>query len=223
MRKLLLVPFFCTVFTLVNAQSNSQFGTMPSVNLNKRLGKDWSANMKVETRQFMLSNKPYIEHKLTDISAIVAKRVTANVSVGVGYLMRIEGSDIENRTLQQISFVKRYSTFRMSHRFMFDQTFARNIDTELRLRYRLSAEIPLEGNSVDEKEFYLKLNNEYLNSLQKGDYDLEIRGAGYICYSISARNDIEFGIDYRTNSFLNGYQRQRIYLSINFFHSLGKL
>jgi hypothetical protein len=78
----------------------------------------------------------------------------------------------------------------------------------------------LEGESIDVKEYYLKINNEYLNSWQKSDYDLEIRLGALIGYSISSINDLEIGIDYRSDSFINGNRRERIWLSINFFHSL---
>lgn len=109
----------------------------------------------------------------------------------------------------------------MAHRVMTDQTFAKNSKPELRLRYRISSEIPLEGQSLDVKEFYLKINNEYLNSWQSDDYDMEIRGVALLGYSISQANDLEIGIDYRLNSFINGDPRNRIWLSINIFHSLG--
>lgn len=105
---------------------------------------------------------------------------------------------------------------------MTDQTFEKNENTEFRLRYRISSEIPLEGQSIDVNEFYLKINNEYLNSLQGVDYDLEVRGVVLLGYSVSALNDVEIGIDYRLDSFVSGNPRNRTWLSINFFHSLGK-
>jgi hypothetical protein len=151
---------------------------------------------------------------------VVTKRIAANTTVGGGYLLRAEDGEFENRTIQQISFSKKYSGFRMAHRVMTDQTFANNSKPELRLRYRISSEIPLEGQSLDVKEFYLKINNEYLNSWQGHEYDLEIRGVALLGYSVSSVNDLEIGIDYRLDSFIDGDPRNRIWLSINFFHSL---
>lgn len=84
----------------------------------------------------------------------------------------------KNRAIQQISFSKKYPCFRIAHRIMTDQTFEnneKNENTELRLHYRISSEIPLEGQSIDVKKFYVKTNNEYLNSLQGVDYYLEVR------------------------------------------------
>lgn len=42
-------------------------------------------------------------------------------------------------------------------------------------RKSIEAKFKLNGQSADIKEFYLKISNEYLNSLQNGDYDIEIR------------------------------------------------
>lgn len=158
---------------------------------------------------------------LTDVSLVVTKRIAANITLGGGYLIRAEEDAFKNRAIQQISFSKKYPGFRMAHRIMTDQTFEKNENPEFRLRYRISSEIPLEGQSIDVNEFYLKINNEYLNSWQGNDYDMEIRWVALFVYSISPLNDLEMGIDYRLDTFINGNSRNRIWLSINFFHSLG--
>lgn len=216
---LLLLPLL--ICFMSGAQSVSSFGIMPSVNINHKFHYNWSVNLKAESRQFISGEKPYYDYALTDISVALARKVAPNVSAAVGFLMRIDEKEIKNRTIQQISVVRKYSRFRISHRLMTDQTFAERADTELRLRYRFSAEIPLQGDVVNEKEFYLKLSNEYLNSWQAGDYDLEIRGAGFLGYFLTARSDLEIGVDYRTDSFIHNRQRNRIFLSVNFFQSLG--
>lgn len=203
-----------------NAQSSFQYGIIPSINIIKKFPKNWSANFKAESRQSIYNQKLKYDYLLTDFSLVVTKRIAANTTVGGGYLLRAEDGEFENRTIQQISFSKKYSGFRMAHRVMTDQTFAKNSKPELRLRYRISSEIPLEGQSLDVKEFYLKINNEYLNSWQGHEYDLEIRGVALLGYSVSSVNDLEIGIDYRLDSFIDGDPRNRIWLSINFFHSL---
>ncbi|MPL97698.1 hypothetical protein SDC9_43891 [bioreactor metagenome] len=203
-----------------NAQSSFQYGIIPSINIIKKFPKNWSANFKAESRQSIYNQKLKYDYLLTDFSLVVTKRIAANTTVGGGYLLRAEDGEFENRTIQQISFSKKYSGFRMAHRVMTDQTFAKNSKPELRLRYRISSEIPLEGQSLDVKEFYLKINNEYLNSWQGDEYDLEIRGVALLGYSVSTVNDLEIGVDYRLDSFIDGDPRNRIWLSINFFHSL---
>lgn len=221
MKKILLLFILSAVSIFCIAQSSVQYGIIPSINIIKKFPKNWSANFKAESRQSIYNQELKNDYLLTDLSLVVTKRIAANTTVGGGYLLRAEDGEFENRTIQQISFSKKYSGFRMAHRVMTDQTFAKNSKPELRLRYRISSEIPLEGQSLDVKEFYLKINNEYLNSWQSDDYDMEIRGVALLGYSISQANDLEIGIDYRLNSFINGDPRNRIWLSINIFHSLG--
>jgi len=220
MKKNLLIFMLSAMSVYCNAQSSFQYGIIPSINIIKKFPKNWSANFKAESRQSIYNQKLKYDYLLTDFSLVVTKRIAANTTVGGGYLLRAEDGEFENRTIQQISFSKKYSGFRMAHRVMTDQTFAKNSKPELRLRYRISSEIPLEGQSLDVKEFYLKINNEYLNSWQGHEYDLEIRGVALLGYSVSSVNDLEIGIDYRLDSFIDGDPRNRIWLSINFFHSL---
>lgn len=221
MKKNLILLILVAITVFGNAQGTYQYGTIPSVNLIKKFPKDWTANFKAESRQSLYNQEFKYDYLLTDLSLIVTKKIAANITIGGGYLVRTEDNEFENRAIQQISLSRKYSGFRMAHRLVTDQTFARNSTPELRLRYRISSEIPLEGQSVDVKEFYLKINNEYLNSWQGNDYDLEVRGVALLGYAISAMNDLEIGIDYRVDSFIDGNSRNRMWLSINFFHFLG--
>lgn len=105
----------------------------------------------------------------------------------------------------------------MAHRFSSDQTFNSENPRELRLRYRITAEIPLNGQSVDPGEFYLKLNNEYLNSWQDGEYDLEIRLVPLAGFEFTDNNKLEFGLDYRLSSFLDGSSRNSFWFNIGWY------
>lgn len=160
------------------------------------------------------------EYLLTDLSLIFAKRIGINTSVAGGYFIRISNENVSNRAIQQISFVRRYPAFRLSHRISSDQTFMAENNTEFRFRYRLSSEIPLEGQSLDPKEFFVKTNNEYLNSFQGKSYDLEVRIAAFLGYAFSTDSKFEIGFDYRIDSFIENNTRNRIWLGINFYQSL---
>ncbi len=221
MKKYLILFILSAISAFCNAQSSYQYGIIPSINLIKKFPKNWSTNLKLESRQSIYNQEFNYDYLLTDVSLVVTKRIATNITLGGGYLLRAEDEGFENRAIQQISFGKKYTGFRMAHRLMTDQTFEKNSKPELRLRYRISSEIPLEGQTIDVKEFYLKINNEYLNSWQEDDYDMEIRWVALFGYSVSAINDLEIGIDYRLDSFINENLRNRIWLSINFFHSLG--
>ena len=112
------------------------------------------------------------------------------------------------------------SGFRLAHRFTADQTFSPSEKSEFRLRYRLTTELPLNGQSADAKEFYLKVNNELLNSFQGKEYDLELRLVPLLGYTVTDNHKLEIGPDYRLNRFLQSEARNRFWLSINWFIEL---
>lgn len=209
--------------TDLNSQSTYQFGVLPALNLNRKLKSDWSINTKIESRQLLrrgefngISDKKY-KYVLTDYSLISAKKVGLNSRIAGGYLVRVEGKEVLHRLIQQFIVVQRFSGFRLAHRFLSDQTFSALQKPEFRLRYRLTSELPLNGEAVDPGEFYLKVNNEYVNSLQGTDYDLEIRLVPLLGYDLTSDFKIEAGMDYRINSFLNKNTRHSYWMSFNFF------
>jgi len=216
----LLIIAILLVITKNYAQGSLELGFLPSFNLNKSLARDWSVIFKAESRQSIKKDDIEYEYLLTDISLGVSKKTGINSSVSLGYLIRIDDTLIKSRTFQQLSIVKRYSGFRVSHRLLTDQTFGGDQSSEFRLRYRISSEIPLQGQDPDPGEFFLKLGNEYLNSFQDKRYDLEIRGATFLGYVVSPASKLEFGFDYRINSFMDGKARNRLWLGFNFFISI---
>jgi len=208
-----LLPLFTV------SQASHQLGFLPSVNLNEKLPKDWSLNFKAESRQSLYRGGIDYEYLLTDVALLAEKKIGVNTSAAGGYLLRIYADGVRHRAIQQISIVKGYTGFRLSHRVSADQTFEKDDAPEYRLRYRLSSEVPLQGLSLDPKEFFLKLSNEYLGSMQRDDYDLEIRATAFIGYALSPKQKLELGLDYRVDSFIHGQARNRYWIGLNFYQS----
>lgn len=210
--------FIATVYS----QSSADAGLLPSINLIYKK-QDYAFNFRLESRQFFYENKAgasgnlKYNYALTDFTMLAAKKVDFDKTVALGYLMRWEGDELIHRTIQQLIITKKLSGYKLTHRIATDQTFSSREATEYRLRYRIATEFPLSGREVDAKEFYFKLNNEYLNSLQSSTYDLEIRVLPFLGYEISQGNDVEIGIDYRLNSFITNQSRHRFFLGINWF------
>lgn len=221
---------FSIVFILylnsASAQSTYQFGFLPSININSKLENDWSLNTKIESRQLLRTgdfknvSKNEYDYILTDISIISAKKIGLNSRVAGGYLSRFREEKLIHRFIQQYTMVQRLNDFRLAHRFSTDQTFSREEKPEFRLRYRISSEFALNGESVDPKEFYLKLNNEYLNAWKESDYDLEIRLVPLLGYNLIDNDKIEMGLDYRVNSFLSDRTRHSFWVNLNWFIEL---
>lgn len=205
------------------SQSTYLVGTLPGLNFNKGLEKNWALNFKWESRQIFRQGEfdstpdKNISFVLSDISAIIAKKVGFNSRLGGGYLLRIRKSGLYHRLIQQYTIVSILDQFRLAHRFSTDQTFSSEDANTFRLRYRITAEIPLNGQSVNAGEFYTKINNEYLNSWQDNNYDFELRIVPVLGFNFSDVNKLEIGPDYRVNSFLKGDARNSFWFTINWF------
>lgn len=213
------IACLCLLFPcLINAQDNFQFGLLPVLNINKKLIQEYKLNFKTETRQVLYRQSDFdYKHELVDFSLILSKKTGLNNSLGLGYLIRVRDGEIINRAIEQFTITRKYSFFRVAHRFSMDQTFQADEATELRFRYRISNQFPLNGQSVDSREFYLKANNEYLNSFQGEDYDLEIRLTVMLGYEFSDDSKIEFGIDQRFDSFIKSKVRPRSWLGFAWY------
>ena len=220
---LVFILWFFPVSSSVFGQSTFQTGGLPSLNINKKLKNDWFLNSKIESRLLFQQGEINGEvdknftNVLTDFSLIGSKIIGLNSRIAFGYLIRFEEGVLIHRSIQHYVVVQKLSGFRLAHRFLTDQTFSVNEEPEFRLRYRISSELPFNGESVDPGEYYLKINNEYINSLQAMKYDLEIRLIPLIGYGISERFKIETGLDYRVNSFLTNKTRNSYWMTLNFF------
>lgn len=185
-------------------------GFLPAINLNKGLPGGWKFNLKWESRYGQMDlnppegtpNRP--SFLLADFAFVLSHRVGLNNAVAGGYLIRFEKGERIHRSIQQFTLVRRYSSFRMAHRFTADQTFSPIESTSFRFRYRLTAELPLNGSALDHKELYLKLNHEHLHGFQDGIYELEFRIIPLLGFVFSDNNKLEFGLDYRIDSFIGG-------------------
>ncbi len=205
------------------AQGTYNIGLLPSININTDLSQKWNLNFKTESRQLLKSgtfnedrNSGY-EYILTDYTTIVSRTVGLNNAITAGYLFRVEGDEIIHRSIQQFIITRRFPKYRLAHRFSTDQTFTQSESPVFRLRYRITVELPLNGDAVDQKEFYLKINNEYLNEWQSSGYDLEARLVPLLGYVFTDNNKLEAGVDYRINSFIKGASDNTFWFSANWF------
>ena len=212
---------FCTH---LSAQHTYRLGWMPQVNLNVRLPDDWRINTKVESRPFLSTgtfgeDASSFDYALTDIALLAARKLSANRTLSAGYLIRFTTDDIRHRLIQQFSLVSPLVSLRLGHRFAADQTFVPDEPMELRLRYRLSLELPLNGQSVDPGEAYLKLSHEQLHAFQSVDYDLEFRFVPILGYVLTDNNKLETGLDYRLDSFLEDGARSSFWWRVGWFRA----
>lgn len=204
----------------VAAQTPSQWRLLPSVNVNKKFERDWSANLRIESRQVLFEAPERFNYELTDLALAGAKKLGLRTSLAVGALVRFDQDFTAFRSFQQLTLVRRYASLRVSHRFSSDQTFSAIESPEFRVRYRFSGERALSGESVDPREFFTKFNNEYLGGWQGGEVDPEIRLAAFLGYALTKSKKFELGLENRLDGFMGDSIRQRWWIGMNVFVSL---
>lgn len=211
---------------LSRAQSSYELGWLPSLTLNKKLPKDYVLNFKVESRQVFESGvfdtdiREGYNYALTDLTAIAGKKISINTSLNLGYLFRVENNTIIHRSIQQLIWVNRYEGFKLGHRVATDQTFEPGEAPAYRLRYRTVGELPLSGLEVDVKEWYIKAGAEYLNQLQSGHYEGELRLLPFIGYALNPKQKLEVGLDYRLGIFINAPPEHTFWMAVNWYVAL---
>jgi len=208
--KQIIIILLCFFAHHAITQTALQSGFLPSVNVNKKLKNDWKANVKIESR---------VGFNLTDMAFVVSKKVGVNQTLAGGYLIRASAGEFIQRYIQQFVITSKYLGFRLGHRISADQTFEEGENPEYRFRYRLTYILPLNGESIDVGESYFKMNNEYLNSFEGDEYDLEIRLVPLLGYKINPKNKFEFGLDYRLSSFLNAQTDNRFWITAQLYVS----
>lgn len=217
-----LILVLLTVMSLT-ASAQNQFGILPVINTTIKLKDDWKINSKLEGRQ-LLKQHPFPSDKndrvfeRLDLEVVANKALNSSNDVGLGYLIRRQEGEFIHRFIQQYAHTDKLYSSRLSHRFRTDQTFQKEEDVQFRLRYRASWEKPLSGLQVDSREFYLKLNNEYLGILQSSKTNLEIRGLASLGYTLGEDNRIETGADYRMEEIFTEL-RHKLFLNIGFYHN----
>ncbi len=219
-----IVPALTTCFCqTIAAQSSYRAGCLPQINLTTDITGNWRANLRIESRQILSEGtfdhieKGGYRYERTDIAGLVLRKTAIGTTIGAGYMIRLEGGTKAHRFTQQYSSIGRLGVLRTGQRVTTDQTISRGEPFVFRLRYRISAEIPLQGRNVDPGEWYAKLNNEYLGILDGRALGMEVRAVGVVGLNISDRNKLELGPDYRTNAFSAGAQRHQFWLYMGWY------
>ena len=199
-------------------------GIMPEVNLTTSISERLKWRTSLESRfQVFEQGDDFIawgfEAQLADFTNLILWQSGANTSIGGGYLVRIRDEFTQHRTIQQFRLTIPLSGSRLGHRLVTDQTYSKNDPTRWRVRYRITWEKPLNGQRVDEGEWYLKLANEYLYLTQDGSSDWEIRISPVMGYEIGRGKGFEAGIDARLKRLATNSETEA-WLTLTYFAPL---
>jgi len=209
------------------AQNRTYSGFFPEAQLTFSPIKKLKITAKIESQHGLLSreesgnNDWEYYHDRTDFQGFVGTSINPFTSVAVGYQYRWDGEgQNSHRSIQQIGYIQPRTGFRLGHRLRADQTFSPTESPEFRLRYRIAFDIPLEGQKVDPGEYYFIASDEPIFGIQGGTLKIENRLVGSLGYYFGPKQKLEAGIDYRTDDFLDGGLRQRIWLKVGWYANI---
>ncbi|KAA6437002.1 DUF2490 domain-containing protein [Dyadobacter flavalbus] len=210
----------------VFSQAVYRAGTLPQLNVNIKISDNLKLNNKLESRQIFSEKEEEqqarnrFRYERADLTMILTRKLSAANTLGGGYLIRLEEGRFAHRLIQQFNNVTNHEYARIAHRIVTDETFRRDSAVQVRLRYRIGFEKALNGVNIDPKEFYAKLNNEYLGIYEDKSADLEIRALLALGYNATDNNRIEMGFEYRVNEFNKSVQSQQYWLAVSWFISI---
>lgn len=223
--------FFLLVLMMgsnVIAQSRLMYsGFAPEVKLSFAPAKNLKFTAKIESQQGIVSklgseaaNWEHFHYR-TDFQGLISAKANEFISITGGYQYRWEGDDMNShRAIQQISFTQQMLRYKLGHRVRTDQTFSPSDSPEFRLRYRIAAEIPLQGQSLDPGEFYFVISGEPIYSYQSGTSGLENRLKCLLGFCLKNNHELEVGIDSRIDRLLEPGSRHRLWIVVGWSVSL---
>lgn len=140
-----------------------------------------------------------------------------NKSFNFGYLLRLKNEETIHRTFQHFNIIQQQLTYKLAHRFAFEQFYQDGFSPTFRTRYRIGFQKALNGEQLDLKEFYIKIANEYLYNFN----DLEVRLTPFLGYQMTKKNRVELGLDYRLSQFINNRTKNNIWFRATWYISLN--
>lgn len=220
MRKIVvLLALLCPVVSF--SQSDFSGGLLPRINASFTLADRLKLNSSIELRQQLfdqeLGSEKQADFVLADWANTLSYKLRSNQKLNFGHTLRSRDQDFHHRFTQQFSVVNKKTLFRVGHRLGLDQTFIPDRNAVFRTRYRVSFERPLRGAEIDNKELYLKVNNEYLGIFTKENAEAEVRVVPYLGFEINSTNKVELGVDYRISDFTQNQRSHRLWLSMVYF------
>ena len=209
--------FLLLVFILVAATSQSQnfaIQAEPDIAINIDRPNRWSFNFGITNRDLLyFNNTSQFRVNFVEISHFTSYEVGfyGKLSLGLRYRFNElfeDSREDEIRITQQYSRSRKYNALKVAHRFRFEQRF-REL-TIYRGRYQFSVEYPLNGERIDQNEYFLVISAEALLSMAKEEKpELGQRFDISLGKDIGNGNKADLGLQYRLEEY-----------NLNSFHGL---
>lgn len=210
------IAVICICFPILVFSQESNLGNWLIYFGNQKLKKQWNWHHEVQYRNYdaggdleQLLLRTGIGHNLSDNNN--------NLLLGYGFILSenyapgIEGKlqIAESRIYQQFIHKHALGIVSVQHRFRFEQRWIKvpGLETffEMRARYFLSLNVPLNRKELVEKTFYASAYNELFINLQNSAFDRN-RLYGGLGYKVNS--DLRFELGYMNQFFQTGGRDQ---------------
>ena len=212
--------------TLGWAQQGVGLQWEPSTSYTWSLADRWKANTQAAVRQAFAEtseNGTVGEYQLAFGQAqfFATYQWLTTLQISGGYLMRMneptqESRSFNHRFTEQVAFLLYFGQKRLANRIRTEQRF-RNSGYINRWRYRISYDVPLNGQQIDPGEKYLIVSNEWLfsfNSQTRSHQNRLYLGIGWVA---NQKRKIETGLQYRLGGIGTGTLDNTLWLTTGFF------
>lgn len=224
MRSVFLIILFFVSNFLTARDFETGLGMVPELSLSYKFGY-YKLSSKVESFQSFYEKinssetRNYV-YEQTDVQLFMGRSVNPFSSLALGYQYGIEHGDKNtHRIIQQYAYAIKPGAIKWAHRIRADQTFYHNNPVKFRFRYRFSFEAPLQGQKVDQNEFYFVSTNELLYALQDSKQEYEYRLALFSGYFFGNNNKLQFGAEYRVKS-ANSSNKQNVWIRLGYIFNI---
>lgn len=205
MRGILVIILVFSMLSLMAQNGNFVAGLSPELSVSYKINERYKFSSKIESFHFSYdpegSGSSSWRHRYdgTDLQFFLQRKIGVFQGIALGYQYGIvsEGQG-SHRSILQYTFVDRMAGMIMGHRVRTDQTYYHDRSPKFRLRYRISLEIPLQGQELDPKEFFLYVSEEPVYSWQKSSGEFQNNVTGFLGYYTGSKDKIQLGLDYRT-------------------------
>lgn len=216
----------------VFGQTRTTLELLPQLSWNGELGSrwDWSVNTSLESNFSEKAEGRAADYAFTphtyNFQAGLAYQLTTDLNLSGGYQFGWRGldeeeKDIEHRSLQQLTWARRWGKYRTRVRARAEQRFFRSEGWQVRHRWRLrpSVDFPLQGERLDPGETYLNAQAEWLANIFEEDplFYRETRLYAGLGWQLSSRYKLENGLEWRTRrSDAENNRRHRLIYRLTF-------
>lgn len=199
-----LLILLALVPLVLKAQNHLHLKWEPKLAFSADISERWSYNLQAGGLHFMENFSRPTQAQQTervDARAFLSYSFFRKRKLSVGYMYRKtqpfeENPGYEHRLTALYSFQNYAQAWRLGHRFMAEQRW-RSSSNQLRMRYRFSGDVPLQGQKLDVNEFYFLASNEVVLAADSESFSLENRFISLLGRQMSQHIKLEIGAEYR--------------------------